>query len=184
MGYEIAGGLGAKMASPDREVYVLVGDGSYLMMASELVTAVQEHIKLIVVLVDNHGFASIGGLSESIGSQRFGTSYRYRDPATGRLDGDVLPVDLAANAQSLGARVLRARGIEDLRAALDEARAQPGTVVVHIETDPAVPAPDSRSWWDVPVAQASGLASTRQARREYEKAKSGQRHYLAPPGGG
>ena len=105
MGYEIAGGLGVKMAAPDREVYVLVGDGSYLMMAQEIVTAVQEGIKITIVLLDNHGFASIGGLSEAVGSGGFGTRYRYRNAATGELDGDVLPVDLAANAASLGARV-------------------------------------------------------------------------------
>ena len=104
MGYEIAGGLGAKMAAPDREVFVLVGDGSYLMMAQEIVTAVSEGIKLNIVLVQNQGFGSIGSLSESLGSQRFGTRYRYRDPSSGLLDGDVLPVDLAANAASLGRR--------------------------------------------------------------------------------
>ena len=117
MGYEIAGGLGVKLAEPGREVYVLVGDGSYLMMASELVTAVAEGVKLIVVLVQNHGFASIGGLSETVGVQRFGTRYRYRNPQTGRLDGGILPVDLAANAASLGVRVLRAETIAELRAA-------------------------------------------------------------------
>ena len=128
MGYEIAGGLGVRMACPDRDVFVMVGDGSYLMMAQELVTAVQESIKIIVVLVQNHGFASIGALSESVGAQRFGTSYRYRDPGTGRLDGDVLPVDLAANAASLGVQVLRADGVDELRAALLEAkrRRRPG----------------------------------------------------------
>src|SRR6187397_2239683 len=108
MGYEIAGGLGAKMAAPDREVFVLVGDGSYLMMAQEIATAVSEGVKLNIVLVQNHGFASIGALSDSVGSQRFGTSYRQRNPDTGRLDGDFVPVDLAANAASLGADVIRA----------------------------------------------------------------------------
>ncbi|MGZ4611450.1 MAG: 3D-(3,5/4)-trihydroxycyclohexane-1,2-dione acylhydrolase (decyclizing), partial [Actinomycetes bacterium] len=117
MGYEIAGGLGVKMAAPDREVFVLVGDGSYLMMAQELVTAVQEGVKLVVVLVQNHGFASIGALSESLGSQRFGTRYRYRSGG-GRLDGDVLPIDLAANAESLGADVFRVTTIDELRTAL------------------------------------------------------------------
>ena len=107
MGYEIAGALGIKMADPSREVFALVGDGSYLMMAQEIVTAVSEGIKLTIVLIQNHGFSSIGSLSESLGSQRFGTRYRYRNPATGMLDGDTLPVDLAANAQSLGADVLR-----------------------------------------------------------------------------
>jgi len=182
MGYEIAGGLGVKLADPDREVFVLVGDGSYLMMAQELVTAVQERIKLIVVLVDNHGFASIGALSETVGAQRFGTSYRYRDPVSGRLDGEVLPVDLAANAESLGVRVLRATTMAEFRDALGEAkRWAGGPVLVHIETDPAVAAPDSQAWWDVPVAEVSELDSTRQARADYERAKADQRPYLTPP---
>ncbi len=178
MGYEIAGGLGVKMAAPEREVFVLVGDGSYLMMAQELVTAVQEGVKLNVVLVQNHGFQSIGALSESVGSQRFGTSYRYRNPRTGQLDGDLLPVDLAANAASLGADVLRATTIDELRAALEKARASSRTTVVHVETDPMVPAPDSRSWWDVPVAEVSALESTRRAREDYLAGKRQQRTYL------
>jgi 3D-(3,5/4)-trihydroxycyclohexane-1,2-dione acylhydrolase (decyclizing) len=186
MGYEIAGGLGAKLAEPGREVFVLVGDGSYLMMAQELVTAVQEGVKLIVVLVQNHGFASIGGLSETVGVPRFGTSYRYRNPGTGRLDGDVLPVDLAANAESLGVRVLRARTIAELRAALGQARDEAGPVLVHIETDPMIPAPDSEAWWDVPVAEVSELDSTRRARAAYDQAKPDQRPFVgpaAPPAG-
>jgi 3D-(3,5/4)-trihydroxycyclohexane-1,2-dione acylhydrolase (decyclizing) len=182
MGYEIAGGLGVKLADPDREVYVLVGDGSYLMMAAELVTAVQERIKIIVVLVQNHGFASIGGLSETVGVPRFGTSYQYRNPDTGRLDGGILPVDLAANAESLGVRVLRAETIADLRAALAEAKDEAGPVLVHIETDPMVPAPDSEAWWDVPVAEVSALEATRQARDAYEKAKPAQRPFVGPQG--
>src|SRR5690606_17893713 len=153
MGYEIAGGLGARMACPDRDVWVMVGDGSYLMMSQELVTAVQEHVKIIVIVVQNHGFQSIGELSESLGSQRFGTSYRRRNPATGRLDGDRLPVDLAANAESLGVPAIRANGIAEFREALEKARQAEGPVVVHVETDPLVPAPSSDSWWDVPVAQ-------------------------------
>src|SRR6202040_863686 len=121
MGYEIAGGLGIKLAAPDREVFVLVGDGSYLMMATEIVTAVAEGIKLTIVLVQNHGFASIGSLSESLGSQRVGTSYRYRNPDTGMLDGDLLPVDLAANAASLGADVLRTATVKEFQEALKQA---------------------------------------------------------------
>jgi 3D-(3,5/4)-trihydroxycyclohexane-1,2-dione acylhydrolase (decyclizing) len=179
MGYEIAGGFGAKLACPDREVYVMVGDGSYLMMAQELVTAVQEGVKVIVVLVQNHGFASIGALSEELGAQRFGTRYRYRDAGTGRLDGGVLPVDLAANAESLGVRVLRAKGIDDFRSALEEARRhEGGPVLVHIETDPLVPAPGSESWWDVPVAEVSRLDSTQQARKTYDAHKANQRLFL------
>jgi 3D-(3,5/4)-trihydroxycyclohexane-1,2-dione acylhydrolase (decyclizing) len=177
MGYEIAGGLGVALAlrdagETDRRAVVLVGDGSYLMMAQELVTAVQERVDLLVVLVQNHGFASIGALSQSLGSQRFGTGYRYRD-------GGRLPVDLAANAESLGVRVLRATGIEEFRARLAEARAHTGgPVLVHVETDPLMPAPDSEAWWDVPVAEVSQLDSTAQARKAYEAAKGAQQPYL------
>jgi 3D-(3,5/4)-trihydroxycyclohexane-1,2-dione acylhydrolase (decyclizing) len=178
MGYEIAGGLGVRMAAPDRDVYVMVGDGSYLMMATELVTAVQEHIKIIVVLVQNYGFASIGGLSESVGAQRFGTAYRYRDPETGRLDGDKLPIDLAANAASLGVRVLRATTIADLRAALACAKEADGPVLISIETDPLVPAPDGGSWWDVPIAEVSDLGTVTKARQAYQAARSNQHRYL------
>jgi len=193
MGYEIAGGLGVALAlrdlaaadagETDRRAVVMVGDGSYLMMAQELVTAVQEGVDLLVVLVQNQGFASIGELSESLGSQRFGTRYRFRGAGTGRLDGDVLPVDLAANAESLGVRVLRASGVEDFRAKLAQARAHTGgPVLVHVEADPLVPAPSSESWWDVPVAEVSRLDSTTQARKSYEAAKAAQRQYLDPRG--
>ena len=178
MGYEIAGGLGVKLADPEREVFVMVGDGSYLMLAQEIATAVQEGVKLIIVLVQNHGFASIGRLSESLGSQRFGTGSRHRSPSSGRLDGPPLPIDLAANAASLGAHVLSVRDVPALRAALAEARGAERTTVVHVETDPYADAPDSEAWWDVPVAEVSELASTRAARAEYDKAKAAQRPYL------
>ena len=179
MGYEIAGGLGVRMAASDRDVFVMVGDGSYLMMASELVTAVQEDIKIIVVLVQNHGFASIGALSESLGSQRYGTAYRRRNPATGRLDGDKLPIDLAANAESLGAQVFRVSSIDELRQALRKAKSDAtGPVVIHVETDPLVPAPSSGAWWDVPVAEVSELDSTTEARARYDAAKRDQRPHL------
>ncbi len=177
MGYEIAGGLGVKLAAPERDVFVLVGDGSYLMMAQELVTAVQERVKLIVVLVQNHGFASIGRLSESLGSGRFGTAYRYRSER-GRLDGDVLPVDLAANAESLGAQVLRVSTVDELHTALHKAKDADRTTVVHVEVDPSIGAPDSGAWWDVPVAEVAGLDGTRRARAGYERAKQAQRSYL------
>jgi 3D-(3,5/4)-trihydroxycyclohexane-1,2-dione acylhydrolase (decyclizing) len=174
MGYEIAGALGVKMAAPDREVWALVGDGSYLMMASEIVTAVSEGIKLNVVIVQNHGFASIGALSESLGSQRFGTSYRYRG-ASGRLDGDVLPVDLAANVASLGADVIRVRTIAEFRDAIEHCRASVRTTAIHVETDPLAPVPDPQSWWDVPVSEVARLGSTQQARTTYEARKRAQR---------
>jgi 3D-(3,5/4)-trihydroxycyclohexane-1,2-dione acylhydrolase (decyclizing) len=180
MGYEIAGALGVKMAAPDREVYALVGDGSYLMMAQEIVTAVSEGIKLILVIVQNHGFASIGSLSESLGSQRFGTSYRYRDPESGQLSGDTLPIDLAANAESLGAQVIRVTGIDEFRAALEQAKSIPHTVAIHIDSDPLAPVPSSESWWDVPVSQISDLESTQNAYKTYEQHKADQRPYITP----
>jgi 3D-(3,5/4)-trihydroxycyclohexane-1,2-dione acylhydrolase (decyclizing) len=150
-------------------------------MAQELVTAVQEHVKLIVVLVQNHGFASIGALSESVGSKRFGTKYRYRT-ASG-LDGDVLPVDLAANAASLGADVLRAEDLAEFEKAVAQAQAAEVTTVIHVETDPRVPAPASPAWWDVPVAAVSSLDTTNSARQAYETHKATQRTYLRPTNG-
>ncbi|BBG03286.1 MULTISPECIES: 3D-(3,5/4)-trihydroxycyclohexane-1,2-dione acylhydrolase (decyclizing) [Pseudonocardia] len=180
MGYEVAGGLGVRLACPDRDVFVLVGDGSYLMMATELATAVQEGIKIITVLVQNHGFASIGALSESLGSQRFGTRYRYRSATTGRLDGDRLPMDLAANAASFGVRVVRASSAEEFADAIRAAKAADDSTVIHVETDPLSGSPDSEAWWDVPVAEVSELASTQSARKTYEQNKAAQRPFLRP----
>lgn len=179
MGYEIAGGIGVKMADPDRDVFVMVGDGSYLMMATEIVTAVQEGVKIIPVLVQNHGFASIGGLSESLGSQRFGTAYRYRT-ADGRLDGDTLPVDLAANAASLGADVIKVTTAAEFTDAMKVAKAADRTTVIHVETDPLVYAPDSQSWWDVPVSEVSTLESTQSAYERYADWKKVQRPLVNP----
>jgi 3D-(3,5/4)-trihydroxycyclohexane-1,2-dione acylhydrolase (decyclizing) len=174
MGYEVAGGIGVKLAAPDREVYVMVGDGSYLMMAQELVTAVQEGVKVVVVLVDNHGFASIGSLSETVGTERFGTWYRQRGDRSGRLDGAVVRVDYVANAESLGVKAFRAEGVDELRAALAEAKSTEGPVLVCVEVDPLVPAPSSESWWDVAVAEVAGLEPTVAARKAYETAKARQ----------
>jgi 3D-(3,5/4)-trihydroxycyclohexane-1,2-dione acylhydrolase (decyclizing) len=177
MGYEVAGGLGVKMAAPDREVYVMVGDGSWLMMSSDLVTAIQEGHKLIVVLIDNHGFASIGGLSGALGSRGFGTEYRYRTPS-GSLDGALLPVDLAANAASLGACVLRPAGVAELDTALGEARRMDRTVVIHVEADREARVGSYESWWDVPVAQVSEDEAVREARRTYETNRRAERWHL------
>ncbi len=178
MGYEIAGGLGVKLADPSREVFVMVGDGSYLMMSSEIVTAIQEGVKLTIVLLDNHGFSSIGGLSESVGSGGFGTAYRARNPKTGALDGPVLPVDFVANAASLGARAVRAVSADDLRRALDDARRSDRTSVVVVEVDRDVRVPGYESWWDVPVAEVSEMDPVRRARAAYEAAVKRERHYL------
>jgi 3D-(3,5/4)-trihydroxycyclohexane-1,2-dione acylhydrolase (decyclizing) len=176
MGYEIAGGLGVKMAAPEREVYVMVGDGSYLMLSSEIVTSIQEGLKLTIVLVDNHGFNSIGGLSRSLGTDGFGTQYRYRQNGSLGVDSDsptakLLPVDLAANAESLGAKVIRCETVDDLRAGLEAAKKEDTTVVLAIEVDRYEGVPGYESWWDVPVAEVSEVETVKAARAEYERAR-------------
>ena len=176
MGYEIAGGLGVKMAAPDREVYVMVGDGSYLMMAQEIHTAIQEGVKLNIVLLDNHGFSSIGALSESCGSGGFGTHYRFRKD--GKLEGNTVIVDFVANAASLGAAALRVRTLDELRQALVAARASPRTSVTVIEVDRNARVPGYESWWDVPVAEVSEMESVRGARQAYEIGVRRERHFF------
>lgn len=178
MGYEIAGGLGVKMADPSREVYVMVGDGSYLMMSSEIVTSIQEGYKLTILVLDNHGFSSIGGLSQALGSGGFGTDYRFRNPETGQLDGEWLPVDFAANAASLGAHALCARTREELERALEEARRQTRTTVIVVQVDKEARVPSYESWWDVPVAEVSEMESVRRAREAYEQAVKKERYFL------
>jgi len=179
MGYEIPGGIGAKIAAPEKEIYVMVGDGTYLMMPSEIVTSVQEGIKLTIILIDNHGFASIGGLSGSIGSQGFGTRYVYRDQESGQLSGAVLPVDLAANAASLGAYVIRAGSIAELNQALEKAKSIPVTTVICIETVPERKMKGyGYAWWDVPVAEVSAMDSVKEAREQYVENKKKQRYFL------
>jgi len=183
MGYEIAGALGVKLSDPVREVYSLVGDGSYLMLNEAIVTSLQERAKLVVVLVDNHGFASIGGLSRSLGTEGFGTQFRESKPGARGLDnerdpGPYLPVDLAANAESLGAHVIRARGISGFRDALAAAKKVDRTVVIYVEVDRYVAVPSYESWWEVPVAGTSEEAGVRAARKSYDKAKQKQRRYL------
>jgi 3D-(3,5/4)-trihydroxycyclohexane-1,2-dione acylhydrolase (decyclizing) len=176
MGYEIAGGLGVKMADPTREVYVLVGDGSYLMMSQEIVTLLQENYKLNIVVLDNHGFSSIGGLSRHCGSDGFGTEYRYRQ--NGDLSGDIIELDLTANAVSLGAWAVRAQTREQLQDALKEARTADCTAVIVIETDINQRVPGFESWWDVPIAETSQLESVQSARVVYEEAKQKERYFF------
>lgn len=178
MGYEIPGAMGVKLADPSREVYVLVGDGTYLMMPSEIATSIQEGIKLIVVIVDNHGFASIGGLSQSLGSGGFGTHFRMRNQVTGQLDGDYLPIDYAANTRSLGANATTVSNLEDFKQALQEARQADKTNVVVVKTDREVRVPGYDSWWDVAVAEVSTSESVQQARAQYEEARKKERSYL------
>lgn len=178
MGYEIAGGLGIKMADPARDVYVLVGDGSYLMLAQEIITSIQEDYKLIIVLINNDGHSSIGGLSEATGAQGFATRFRYRDDNTGELKGDILPVDLAANAESLGANVIAVSTPQALKIALQDARDADRTTVVKIDVDYDTRVPQYESWWDVPVAEVSEVDTAKQAFQAYQKAKQKERYFL------
>jgi 3D-(3,5/4)-trihydroxycyclohexane-1,2-dione acylhydrolase (decyclizing) len=165
MGYEIPAGMGIKLAAPERDVYILVGDGSYLMLPGELVTAVEQNVKLTIVLVDNRGYASIGSLSRSLGTEGFGTA----------LDAEV---DLAANAASLGAHVVRAESLDELRDALESAKDRSGVSVVVVTTDRTRGVPSYESWWDVPVAEVSDVTTVRAAREEYEHAKLAERRFL------
>jgi 3D-(3,5/4)-trihydroxycyclohexane-1,2-dione acylhydrolase (decyclizing) len=177
MGYEIAGALGAKMADPSREVYVMVGDGSYLMLNGEIVTSLQEGYKLTIVLVDNGGFQCIRGLQESSGSPSFGNELRFRDLESGRLDGPYIPIDFAKHAKSLGAVAFTADSPPSLSEALQQAGDETRTVLIHVRADVDARVPSYDGWWDVPVAEASGEASIDEARRVYDRAKRKQRFY-------
>ena len=178
MGYEIAGGLGVKMADPSREVFVLVGDGSYLMMAQEIVTSIQEGYKLIIILVNNDGHASINGLSNATGAQGYGTRFLFRKDETGQIDGERLPVNLAANAASLGAYVIEVDSIVDLRVALDKAKSADQTTVIKIDVDFEPRVPGYESWWDCPVAEVSKTNTAQQAYEEYQITKQNERYFL------
>lgn len=183
MGYEIAGGLGIKMAAPEREVYVMVGDGSYLMMNSEIVTSIQEHKKLVIVLFDNDGYKSIGSLSRSLGQNGFGTRYAY--PSNEVLPGDgagigvqTLPVDLAANARSLGAHVIECQTYTDFVSAIQAVRAIDHTSVIYIRNDRYVGVPDYESWWDVPVAEVSEMPQVQKAYAGWAEKRKQERYFL------
>lgn len=183
MGYEIAAGVGIARWDSERTPIVMVGDGSYLMMHTELVTAVAEKLKLIVILIQNHGFASIGHLSETVGSQRFGTKYRYHNQAENNFEtGGILPVDLALNAESLGVKVIRITespgAISELTEAIKKAKAVNSTTLIHIHSDPLLYSPDGEGWWDVPIAEESRIKSTQEALTSYRKNILKQRRLL------
>jgi 3D-(3,5/4)-trihydroxycyclohexane-1,2-dione acylhydrolase (decyclizing) len=177
MGYEIAGGLGAKMADPSREVYVMVGDGSYLMMHSEIVTSLEEGMKLTIVVVDNGGYQVIRGLQMATGSPPFGNELRFRNPETGLLDGPYIPIDFAANAASLGAVAMRATSEAELRDALERAKRETRTVVIHVPVQKHAKVPGFESWWDVPVAEVSTVPTVKEAREEYVAHEGSERFY-------
>jgi 3D-(3,5/4)-trihydroxycyclohexane-1,2-dione acylhydrolase (decyclizing) len=176
MGYEIAGGLGAKMADPSREVYVLVGDGSYQMMSSEIATSIQEGVKLNIIILDNHGFSSIGGLSKAVGCEGFGTDYRMRDD--GELKGGYVPVDFTANAASWGAIAVRVRSRKEFEQALVEQRGHTRTSVIVAEVEKEIRVPGYESWWDVAIAEVSEMETVKSARKKYEEAVKAERLFL------
>ena len=177
MGYEIAGALGVKIARPERDVYALVGDGSYLMLSQEIVTSVQEGRKITLVLFDNHGYDCIHNLQKGCGSAGFGNEFRERDLASRRLEGPIVPVDYVANAKSLGAATFCGESEDTLRRALDQARQEPRTALVYVPVEPHTPLP-GYSWWDVPISEASGSEAVRAARQRYEEAVAKRRfHY-------
>ncbi|MGC4190362.1 MAG: 3D-(3,5/4)-trihydroxycyclohexane-1,2-dione acylhydrolase (decyclizing) [Thermomicrobiales bacterium] len=178
MGYEIAGGLGVKMAAPDREVYVMVGDGSYLMLHTEIVTSIQEGVKLTIVLVDNNGFRCIRELQTQSGSPAFGNELRFRDANTNRLDGPTVPVDFAANARSLGAVTYTATNVAELRDALDKAKAETTTTLIYVPVESQERVRGFEGWWDVPIAQVSAESGVRAARADYEEAIVRQRPFV------
>jgi 3D-(3,5/4)-trihydroxycyclohexane-1,2-dione acylhydrolase (decyclizing) len=179
MGYEIAGALGVKMAEPDRDVYVMVGDGSYLMLHTEIVTSIQEGLKLTIVLVDNGGFQCIRGLQMESGSPSFGNELRFRDPSTDRLDGPYVPVDFVKNAESLGATAIAASDLVGFRKALEQAKSIDHTVLIYIRVDSDARVPGFGGWWDVPIAEASEEPGVKRAKRDYDEARQQQR-YFAP----
>jgi len=178
MGYEIPASLGVKLAAPEREVYVWVGDGTYLMNPTEILTAAQEGLKVTIIVVDNAGFGSIGGLSASLGSSGFGTRFRKRDPQTGQLNGPALEVDFAANAASLGAEVFTPGSIEDFRKALAHTRSLDHTSVIVIKADREVRVPGYESWWDVAVAEVSTMPEVQSARKDYEEHLKDEKYFL------
>jgi 3D-(3,5/4)-trihydroxycyclohexane-1,2-dione acylhydrolase (decyclizing) len=178
MGYEIPAALGIKMAAPEREVYALVGDGTYLMMPSEIVTSIQEGYKLNIVVVENHGYASIGSLSRSLGSEGFGTQYRQREEQTGQLSGDYLHLDFAENARGLGAIAIDTQTLSDFKQALEKTKTTDRTTVIVVHTDTSLKVPGYESWWDVAVAEVSEIDSVQEARKEYVEMKKQERYFL------
>ena len=155
----------------------MVGDGSYLMMSQEIVTSIQEGYKLVIILINNNGFASIGSLSRSLGTQGFGTRYKFRNKKTNQLDGKNLPVDLAGNAESLGAIVLKTKTIDDFKAALGKTKKTDRTTVIYIETD-REQGIEGYAWWDVPVAEVSTIASVKESFEKLKDNRKKHRYYL------
>jgi 3D-(3,5/4)-trihydroxycyclohexane-1,2-dione acylhydrolase (decyclizing) len=181
MGYEIPAGIGVKLADPSREVYVIVGDGTYLLNPTELLTAIQENVKITIVVLDNRGFGCINGLSKAVGCGGFGTRFRERSTASGQLDGDFMQVDFVANARSLGADAVQVRTIPELAAAVEASKSNPRVNVIVIETT-TVNAPSYDAWWDCAVAEVSAIDDVERARKTYEERLKKERDYLSGAG--
>jgi 3D-(3,5/4)-trihydroxycyclohexane-1,2-dione acylhydrolase (decyclizing) len=175
MGYEIAGALGAKMAAPDREVFALVGDGSYVMLHSELLTSLRERVKINVVVFDNHGFQCIDNLQVGQGITKYGNEWRTRDPKTGLLTGDVVPIDFARNGESYGARGFTVRTIAELREAVRQALRETRSTVIDVKVTPKSMTGGYEAWWRVGTAEVSAnkkvVAAARRQRAEVAKAR-------------
>jgi 3D-(3,5/4)-trihydroxycyclohexane-1,2-dione acylhydrolase (decyclizing) len=179
MGYEIPGGIGVKLAEPERDVVVMIGDGTYLMMNSEIVTAVSEGITLTIVIIDNHGYQCILGLQRICGVSDFGNELRFRDPKSGLLNGEYVPIDFVKHAEAMGAHAVLAKTAAEITAALKDAKHRKGVSVVLIPVDPEKRMPPLGTWWDVPVAEVSAIDKTRETRENYEKATKKQRAVFA-----
>ncbi|MCI0461877.1 MAG: thiamine pyrophosphate-dependent enzyme, partial [Gemmataceae bacterium] len=169
MGYELPAGLGVRMAQPKGEVYVFVGDGTYLMNPTELVTALQENLKVTVILSENHGFQSIWQLQMGRHGRSFGNEFRARASKSNRLEGEYLKLDFAKNAESMGARAWRVSTPEELRKALREARSETRSCVIVAETEPHRYVPGSGVWWDVAPAEVSNDPMVQKARTDFEE---------------
>jgi 3D-(3,5/4)-trihydroxycyclohexane-1,2-dione acylhydrolase (decyclizing) len=179
MGYEIPGGIGVKLAEPERDVVVMIGDGTYLMMNSEIVTAVAEGLKLTIVVVDNHGYQCILGLQRICGVSDFGNELRFRDKKTGTLTGDYVPIDFKKHAEAMGAHAVFAPTVAEVTKAVQEAKQRDGVSVIVVPADPEKRMPGLGTWWDVPVAEVSAAEQTRKTRESYEKSTKKQRSIFA-----
>ena len=177
MGYEIAGGLGIRLAKDKGDVFVMVGDGSFLMMNTEIVTAIQEKIKIIIVLINNHGFGSINGLSISLGSRGFGNLYRKRDHKTGEYSGNKLPINYTKLAESFGIEGVKIDDRTKLKEALEVARSSSSSYLIEVTVDPDIRVPGYEAWWNVPVAEVSKMPTVDEARSEYEERLNDEREF-------
>lgn len=163
MGYEVAGALGAKLAEEDKEVYSMVGDGSYLMLHSELITSIKEGKKINVLLFDNAGFGCINNLQMSNGMGSFGTEFRHRNNETGKLDGELLKIDFAKSAEGYGVKTYTVKTIDELKVAVEDSKKQKVSTLIDIKVLPKTMTDGYESWWHVGAAEVSNSSKTKNA---------------------